>query len=182
MVFAVCHLAAGTGQKLRFCNGLRAFACRTETALCPKFLEWTISLAELNVLRRTPGEQVQSRHISRKSGELRGVLPNPPPSVPPVEKIHSLRIEWKPEVSLKDQKTEIGGQDGPRSGEGRGRRTVVRIELLFKEFVFHQLTEDVSDRDVALLNSGRVFSGNRDRYINGLGEHSAIFSREANSF
>src|SRR4029450_3730301 len=35
---AACHLAAGAGQKLRFCNGLRAFAYRTETALCPKVL------------------------------------------------------------------------------------------------------------------------------------------------
>ena len=51
MVYAACHLAAGTGQKLRFCNGLRAFAFRTETALCPRFLEWTISLRYSRVER-----------------------------------------------------------------------------------------------------------------------------------
>ena len=51
MVYAACHLPAGTGQKLRFCNGLRAFAYRTETAPCPRFLEWTISLRYSRVER-----------------------------------------------------------------------------------------------------------------------------------
>jgi len=41
MGHGVCSLSSGcgTGQKLRFCNGLRAFAYRTETALCPRFFE-----------------------------------------------------------------------------------------------------------------------------------------------
>jgi hypothetical protein len=57
---AVAVAAAGTGQKLRFDNGLRAFAYRTETALCPRFLEWTISL-------RYSGVETASSHARRTS-------------------------------------------------------------------------------------------------------------------
>lgn len=49
--------------------------------------------------------------------------------------------------------------------------------LLAKQTILDQLTKDVSNRDVALLNSGSVFSVNCDWYINTLGKDPAIFSR-----
>src|SRR5436190_4860414 len=79
MVVAAYDLVAGTGQKLRFCNGLRAFAYRTETALCPRFLEWTISL-------RYSGVERSSSHARRTSSiqpyfqEKRGTSRRPPKS------------------------------------------------------------------------------------------------------
>jgi hypothetical protein len=51
-----------------------------------------------------------------------------------------------------------------------------------REFVFHQLTEDVTNRDVALLNSGRVGGRHGDGEIDTSGESPAILADQANGF